>query len=109
MHLKLGAQYPTGTGQQEPPDTPRRVFIEGDPSDGLTRDHIHDNITLYWLTETATSAAPPRVPGDMFKAPRSWAGEVYPSLTYFNEVEKGGHFAAGTLLRRAASRIKSLR
>jgi hypothetical protein len=45
----------------------------------------------------------------MFKAPRSWAGEVYPSLTYFNEVEKGGHFAAGTLLRRAASRIKSLR
>jgi pimeloyl-ACP methyl ester carboxylesterase len=93
---------------------------EGNPAGGLTRDRILDNITLYWLTSTATSAArmywegarvaaaaagqtPPEVslpvaftvfPGEIFRAPRSWAERVYPNLTYFNEVEKGGHFAA---------------
>jgi pimeloyl-ACP methyl ester carboxylesterase len=99
-----------------------RAFVEGKPSGGLTRDRILDNITLYWLTGTATSAArmywegarataaaaaagqtPPEVslpvaftvfPGEIFRAPRSWAERVYPNLTYFNEVEKGGHFAA---------------
>jgi pimeloyl-ACP methyl ester carboxylesterase len=99
-----------------------RAFVEGDASGGLTRDHVLDNITLYWLTQTATSAArmywesqrasaaaaaagqtPPDVslpvavtvfPGEIYRAPRSWAERVYPNLTYFNEVKKGGHFAA---------------
>jgi pimeloyl-ACP methyl ester carboxylesterase len=99
-----------------------RAFVDGEPAGGLTRDHILDNITLYWLTETATSAArmywesqraataaasagqtPPEVslpvaitvfPGEIFRAPRSWAEQVYPNLVYFNEVDRGGHFAA---------------
>jgi pimeloyl-ACP methyl ester carboxylesterase len=99
-----------------------RAFVDGQPSGGLTRDRILDNITLYWLTRTGTSAAriywesqraagaaaaagqtPPTVsvpvgisvfPGEIFRAPRSWAERVYPNLAYFNEVERGGHFAA---------------
>jgi pimeloyl-ACP methyl ester carboxylesterase len=99
-----------------------RAFLEGKPAGGLTRDRILDNITLYWLTGTGTSAArmywegarataaaaaagqvPPDVslpvaftvfPGEIFRAPRSWAERVYPNLTYFNEVDRGGHFAA---------------
>jgi pimeloyl-ACP methyl ester carboxylesterase len=99
-----------------------RAFLEGQPSGGLTRDRIVDNISLYWLTNTATSAArlywenarsiaaaiaggqkPPELslpvaftvfPGEIFQAPRSWAEKVYPNLIYFNEVDKGGHFAA---------------
>jgi len=97
-----------------------RAFAGGQPSAGLTRDKILDNITLYWLTGTATSAArmywesarstaaaarqpPPAVslpaavtvfPGEIFQAPRSWAEQVYPNLIYFNEAARGGHFAA---------------
>ncbi len=97
-----------------------RAFLEGQPAGHLTRDRIVDNITLYWLTGTGASAArsyweggraaalaaghaPPAVsipvgfttfPGEIFRAPRSWVEKVYPSLTYFNEVDKGGHFAA---------------
>jgi pimeloyl-ACP methyl ester carboxylesterase len=97
-----------------------RAFVDGNPSGGLTRDQILDNITLYWLTGTGASAAriywegarataaaagqtPPEVtlpvavtvfPGEIFKAPRSWAETVYPNLIYFNEVDRGGHFAA---------------
>ena len=99
-----------------------RAFADGQPSGGLTRDHIVDNITLYWLTGTGASAARsywentqaaahaaasgqarPEVklpvgfttfPGEIFRAPRSWAEKSYPSLSYFNEVGKGGHFAA---------------
>jgi pimeloyl-ACP methyl ester carboxylesterase len=97
-----------------------RAFVDGQPSGGLTRDHILDNITLYWLTGTGASAArsyweggqataratghaPPEVklpvgfttfPGEIFRAPRSWAEKAYPSLTYFHEAGKGGHFAA---------------
>ena len=97
-----------------------RAFTGGQPSGGLTRDHILDNITLYWLTSTGASAARsywentqaaaraagqarPEVklpvgfttfPGEIFRAPRSWAEKSYPSLSYFNEVDKGGHFAA---------------
>jgi pimeloyl-ACP methyl ester carboxylesterase len=99
-----------------------RGFVDGRPSGGLTRDAILDNITLYWLTNTATSAArmywenarataaaagrgqtPPEVtlpvaftvfPGEIYRAPRSWAERVYPNLVYFNEVDRGGHFAA---------------
>jgi pimeloyl-ACP methyl ester carboxylesterase len=99
-----------------------RAFVEGEPVGNLTRDHILDNITLYWLTGTGASAArsywedglaraqaiasgqaPPDVtipvgfttfPGEIWRTPRSWAERSYPSLTYFNEVDRGGHFAA---------------
>jgi pimeloyl-ACP methyl ester carboxylesterase len=96
------------------------AFVEGRPVGGLTRDSVLDNITLYWLTASGPSAArsyweggraaalsagktPPEVtipvgfttfPGEIFQAPRSWAERVYPSLAYFNKVERGGHFAA---------------
>jgi pimeloyl-ACP methyl ester carboxylesterase len=99
-----------------------RAFVDGQPSGGLTRDHILDNITLYWLTGTGASAArsywesgraqtlaaaagqaPPEVklpvgfttfPGEIFRAPRSWVEKGYPNLTYFHEAARGGHFAA---------------
>ena len=97
-----------------------RAFVEGRPAGNLTRDHILDNVTLYWLTGTGASAArsyweggqaasraagqdPPEVkipvgfttfPGEIFRAPRSWVEKTYPTLVYFNEVDKGGHFAA---------------
>jgi pimeloyl-ACP methyl ester carboxylesterase len=96
------------------------AFVEGMPSGNLTRDHILDNITLYWLTGTAASAArwywengqavdraagksrPPvtvpvgftQFPGERIRAPRSWVEQAYPTLTYFNKVDEGGHFAA---------------
>jgi pimeloyl-ACP methyl ester carboxylesterase len=81
----------------------------------LTRDEILDNITLYWLTNTGVSASrlyweykggffntkgvsiPVAVtvfPGEQYQAPRRWAEKAYPNLIYFNEVDKGGHFAA---------------
>ncbi|MFZ0377490.1 MAG: epoxide hydrolase family protein [Solirubrobacteraceae bacterium] len=97
-----------------------RAFVDGQPSGNLTRDHILDNITTYWLTGTGASAArsywesgqataraagqtpaPVSVPvgyttfpGEIFRAPRSWVEKSYPTLNYFNEVDKGGHFAA---------------
>ena len=98
------------------------AFLDGKPTGGLTRDHVLDNLTLYWLTNTSTSAArlywenyqnilaaltsgqkPPDItvptgftvfPQELFQAPRAWAEKVYPNLTYFNEAPKGGHFAA---------------
>jgi pimeloyl-ACP methyl ester carboxylesterase len=81
----------------------------------LTRDEVLDNITLYWLTNTGVSASrlyweykggffnakgvsiPVAVsvfPGEQYQAPRSWAEQAYPNLVYFNEVDRGGHFAA---------------
>jgi pimeloyl-ACP methyl ester carboxylesterase len=99
-----------------------RAFVEGEPVGNLTRDNIVDNITLYWLTGTGASAArwywefgqflaaamasgeaPPPVtvpvgfttfPGEIWAPPRSWVEAVYPGLAYFNEVDRGGHFAA---------------
>src|SRR6516225_8848601 len=97
-----------------------RAFAGEKPSGGLTCDHILDNITLYWLTGTATSAArmyweggrstaaaagqpPPEVslpvaftvfPGEIFQAPRTWVEKVYPNLVYFHQADRGGHFAA---------------
>ena len=99
-----------------------RAFLDGRPVGGLTRDAILDNITLYWLTGTATSAAriywegaretaaaaaAGRVasevslpaaftvfPGEIFQAPRSWVERVYPNLVYWGEADRGGHFAA---------------
>ena len=90
-----------------------RVFA-GQP-EGLTRDDILDNITLYWLTNTAVSSArlywesklaffapkgvtiPVAVsafPDEIYTAPRSWAEKAYPKLIYYNRLPKGGHFAA---------------
>jgi pimeloyl-ACP methyl ester carboxylesterase len=81
----------------------------------LTRDEILDNITLYWLTNTGVSASrlyweykggffnakgvsiPVAVtvfPSEQYQAPRSWAEQAYPNLIYYNEVDRGGHFAA---------------
>ncbi len=96
------------------------AFVGGQPAGNLTRDHILDNITLYWLTGTGASAArlyweggqaaaaangQPRqemklpagvtaFPGEIFLAPRSWAEKVYPNVIYFHEADRGGHFAA---------------
>src|SRR5918999_1562954 len=97
-----------------------RAFVDGEPVGNLTRESVVDNITLYWLTGTGASAArwywelgraqalaagqpPPEVslpvgfttfPGEIFRAPRSWVEQSYPSLSYFNEADRGGHFAA---------------
>jgi len=97
-----------------------RAFLDGQPSGHLTRDQILDNITLYWLTGTGASAARsywentqaaahaagqarPEVklpvgfttfPGEIWRTPRSWVEKSYPNVAYFNEVDRGGHFAA---------------
>ncbi|MGV9210674.1 epoxide hydrolase family protein [Micromonospora sp. RB23] len=99
-----------------------RAIVDGQPAGNLTRESILDNITLYWLTGTGASSArwywefgrfrtaaaaagktPPPVrvpvgfttfPEELWAAPRSWAEAVYPNLSYFNEAERGGHFAA---------------
>jgi pimeloyl-ACP methyl ester carboxylesterase len=88
--------------------------FEGHPEGGLTRDAILDNITLYWVTNTGTSAArlyweearfvfdgdvavPAAFtvfPGETIRAPRSWVERTFRNLIYYNEVDKGGHFAA---------------
>jgi pimeloyl-ACP methyl ester carboxylesterase len=88
--------------------------FEGRPDGQLTRDEILDNITLYWLTNTGASAArlywesarlvykgqvsvPAAFtvfPGELWRAPRSWVESTFVNLVYFNEVDKGGHFAA---------------
>jgi len=96
------------------------AFLDKQPSGHLTRDSILDNITVYWLTGTGASAAreywegaqaaahaagqaPAQVnlpvgfttfPGEIWRTPRSWVENAYPEVMYFNEVDKGGHFAA---------------
>src|SRR5215208_4596669 len=98
------------------------AFVDDEPVGNLTRDHILDNVTLYWLTGTGASAArsywedgrarnqalasgqaPPDVslpvgftsfPGEIWRTPRSWVENSYPNVTYFNEADRGGHFAA---------------
>jgi pimeloyl-ACP methyl ester carboxylesterase len=90
-----------------------RVFAG--QKEGLTRDDILDNVTLYWLTKTGVSSArlywesklaffapkgiaiPVAVsafPDELYQAPRSWAERAYPKLVYYNKLDKGGHFAA---------------
>jgi pimeloyl-ACP methyl ester carboxylesterase len=98
-----------------------RAFVEDKPSGNLTRDHILDNITLYWLTRSGDSTARSyweaygpdapaagrkplpassipfgftTFPGEIWKTPRSWVDASYPNVIYFNQVDKGGHFAA---------------
>ena len=96
------------------------AFVDGRPTGNLTKEHIVDNVTLYWLTGTGASAArdywedgrararfavepPPPAsvpvgfttfPDEVWAAPRSWVEVAYPDLAYFNEVDRGGHFAA---------------
>jgi pimeloyl-ACP methyl ester carboxylesterase len=97
------------------------AFVDGQPSGNLTRDHVLDNIMAYWLTGTGASAArsyweaygpdapaagaqplpPPTIPfgfttfpGEIWRTPRSWVEASYPNVIYFNEVDRGGHFAA---------------
>jgi pimeloyl-ACP methyl ester carboxylesterase len=90
------------------------TFSGGDPEKSLTKDEMLDDISLYWLTNTATSGAqlywennannfnavnisiPAAItvfPGEIYQAPKSWAKKSYHKLIYFHEVNKGGHFA----------------
>jgi hypothetical protein len=97
-----------------------KAFVDGQPVGNLTRDHILDNVTLYWLTGTGASAArsywetgqaaaraagqlPPPLkvpfafttfPEEIWRTPKSWVDKAYPTEIYFNEVARGGHFAA---------------
>jgi hypothetical protein len=112
-----------------------RAFLGGQPSGNLTRDHVLDNITLYWLTGTGVSAArsywegaraqaraaasgeaPPQVdvpvgftsfPGEIFRAPRAWVEQAYPTLGYFHEADRGGHFAAWEEPELFASEVRA--
>lgn len=91
------------------------TYSGGDPERVLSKDEMLDDISLYWLTNTAVSSArlywennannfnavdiaiPAAVtvfPGEIYRAPRSWAERSYRKLIYWNEVDKGGHFAA---------------
>jgi pimeloyl-ACP methyl ester carboxylesterase len=91
------------------------AFVDGRPVGNLTRDEVLDNITLHWLANTGVSSArlyhenafgffdakgvsvPAAVtvfPKELYQAPQSWAERAYPNLIYFNEVDRGGHFAA---------------
>jgi hypothetical protein len=92
-----------------------RAFVDKQSSGNLTREHIVDNITLYWLTNTAVSSARlywenklaffapkgvaiPTVvsafPDEICPVPRSWAEKAYPKLIYYQRHPKGAHFAA---------------
>ena len=109
-----------------------RVFDGG--SEGLTKDDILDNATLYWLTTTAISSArlywesklaffaPKGValpvgvsayPDEIYTAPRTWAEKAYPNLIHFNRLPKGGHFAAweqpGSFSEEVRTTFRSLR
>jgi pimeloyl-ACP methyl ester carboxylesterase len=91
------------------------AFVDGSPVGNLTRDEVLDNITLTWLTNTGVSSArlyhenafgffdakgvsiPAAVtvfPMELYQAPRSWTERAYPNLIHYNEVDRGGHFAA---------------
>lgn len=96
------------------------TYSGGEAENSLTKDEMLDDISLYWLTNTAASSAqlywennnnnfnaaeqktaeikvPVAItvfPGEIYRAPKSWAERAYPTLIYFNEVAKGGHFAS---------------
>ncbi|MFC0514287.1 epoxide hydrolase family protein [Mucilaginibacter angelicae] len=97
-------------------------------SEGLTKDDILDNITLYWLTSTATSSArlywesklaffapkgitiPVAVsafPDELYQAPKSWTERAYPKLIYYNKLNKGGHFAAWEQPQKFAEEMRA--
>ena len=105
------------------------AFVDGNEG-GLTRDDILDNVTMFWLTNTGVSAGrlyweylkygsyadarnvtvPVAVsvfPDEIFQAPRSWAEKAYSNLVYYNEVERGGHFAAWEQPELYASELRT--
>jgi pimeloyl-ACP methyl ester carboxylesterase len=109
-------------------------YNNGEPARRLNRDDVLDNITLYWLTNTATSAAriywetagqsvvlaaaqktsdislPVAItvfPDEVYRAPETWARKAYRNLSYFNEVDKGGHFAAWEQPELFASELRA--
>src|SRR3954447_22562711 len=111
-----------------------RAFVDGEPSGNLTRDNVLDNIMAYWVTGTGASAArsyweaygpdapaagaqplpPPTIPfgfttfpGEIWRTPRSWVEASYPSVIYFNEVDRGGHFGAWEEPELFASEIRA--
>jgi pimeloyl-ACP methyl ester carboxylesterase len=94
----------------------------------LTRDEVLDNFTLYWVTNTGVSASrlyweykggffntkgvsiPVAVtvfPSEQYQAPRSWAEQAYPNLIYYNQVDRGGHFAAWEQPELFASEVRA--
>jgi pimeloyl-ACP methyl ester carboxylesterase len=109
------------------------TYSGGDPEKSLTRDEMLDDITLYWVTNTAISSArlywennnnnfnareqktsqitvPVAVtvfPGEIYRAPKSWTERAYPKLIYFHEVDKGGHFAAWEQPQLFAEELRS--
>jgi pimeloyl-ACP methyl ester carboxylesterase len=108
-----------------------RVFVDG-AREGLTRDDVLDNVTLFWLTNTGVSAArlywewlhqdkgtyvsvknvtvPVAVsvfPDEVYEAPRSWTEQAYPNLIHYNKVDKGGHFAAWEQPELYASELRA--
>jgi pimeloyl-ACP methyl ester carboxylesterase len=103
-----------------------RVFAG--ESEGLTRDDVLDNVTLYWLTNTSVSSArlywesklaffaPKGVtlpvgvsvfPDELYSAPRSWAEQAYPNLIHYNRLPKGGHFAAWEQPRALSEELRA--
>ena len=111
-----------------------KLFVDGEPYGDLTRDDILDNITLSWLTNTGVSSArlyveykgaffndynisvPAAVsvfPEEVYQAPRSWTERAYKNLIHFNELPKGGHFAAWEqpelFVKELRAGLKSLR
>jgi len=108
--------------------------FEGHPVGNLTRDEVLDNITFTWVTNTGVSSGrlywenklgffdvkgatvPTAVtvfPKELYQAPRSWAGKAFPNLIYFNEVDRGNHFAAwqepGLFTHEVRAAFRSLR
>jgi pimeloyl-ACP methyl ester carboxylesterase len=124
----MGSRPQTLTGLADSPVFLATFMIDHDPwslaliarafdgqREGLTRDDVLDNVTLFWLTNTGVSAArlyrentfgffTPRnvtipvavsaFPDELYQAPRSWAERAYPNLIHYNRLDKGGHFAA---------------
>jgi pimeloyl-ACP methyl ester carboxylesterase len=109
------------------------TYSGGEPERSLTRDEMLDDITLYWVTNSAISAArfywennnnnfssaaqkttgiaiPVAVtvfPGEIYRAPKSWTQRAFRNLTYFNQVDKGGHFAAWEEPQLFAAEVRS--
>jgi pimeloyl-ACP methyl ester carboxylesterase len=100
----------------------------GGEKEGLSRDDVLDNISLFWLTNTGVSAArlywenkfsyfsaknvsvPAAVsafPDELYQTPRSWAEQAYPNLMYYNDLDRGGHFAAWEQPELFASEVRA--